>query len=219
MSNKIKAFAAVSAFLITISGCSNNNISSISDVHESSSTISDSLGGEDLESEPKDYSSEIEALTIDAWKLANTADRVLATADTYGCIMKDGDGALADISIIDGVWNAKLSSTIDFGQCGGYYWKKESGAIKKGDTEEYNFTARLCIDLMEECPNIKNGHIGIYIHYGDACALYYTESTEALPELADCMSADGWNGSYEWGECAGVTKDGIVVATCPTFEG
>ena len=220
MSNKIKAIAVISAILIMSSGCANENTSSTAESPESvTSAISESAAGEESVIESKDYSGEVEALTSDGWTLKNAADSVLVTADMYGCAMKGGDGALADISIVDGVWNAKLSSTIDFGQNGDYFWKKDSGSIKSGDAEEYNFTARLCIELMKSCPNIKNGHIGIYFKNSKACALYYTESTEALPELAACMTADGWNGSFEWGECVGVTKDGIVVATCPTFEG
>lgn len=219
MSNKIKALAAVSAMIVMLSGCTNGNTSSDSDVPVTSNAVTESTGGAESETESRDYSSEVEALTSDAWTLKNTADSVLATADAHGCIMKDGDGALADISIVDGVWNAKLSSTIDFGQSGDYYWKKESGSIKSGDTEEYNFTVKLCIELMNACPNIKNGHIGIFIQHGAARELYYTESAEALPELAERMTADGWSGSYEWGECVGVTKDGIVVATCPAFDG
>lgn len=220
MSNKIKAIAAISAMMVMFSGCASGNTSSVSDLPESvTSTISVSVADEKSETELRDYSGEVESLTSDGWTLKNAADSVLATADMYGCAMKGGDGAIVDISIVDGVWSAKLSSTIDFGQSGSYFWKKDSGSIKSGDIEEYNFTARLCIELIKSCPKINNGHIGIYFKDSKACALYYTESTEELPELAACMTADGWSGSYEWGECTGVTKDGIVVATCPTFEG
>lgn len=217
MSNKIKALTVISAMLVTLSGCITvNNYPESSEI-DTSSVESASSGNS--ETEPRDYETEVNDLTSIGFDLKNTSDSFMTMADTSGAGMRrEGDGTFVDISISDGIWNATLSSTSCFKSSGDYYWKKTSGDIKIGSKEDYNYTAKLCIELRKVCPEIKEGHIGIYLQGGKTHELYLTESPDAIPELAACMTDEGWYGDFEWGEHVGVTKDGIVVATCPKFE-